>query len=218
MNVTVSLGGSVVSENIEELDFIVDQIRDIAERCEKVVVVVGAGSLKKYIGYCDQKCTNSELDSVGIRATRLNASVLRSYFDGACGFIPSSFRELNKALESSDLIFMGGTEPGHSTDGVSAIAAETIGADVMVDATDVDGVLLEEDSEESADVMTYSEVFEHIFSSSSDPGSYSLIDRTAKNVLERSDIDCVVVNGNKRDEILRAVFGGHSGTLLTTEG
>jgi Uridylate kinase len=35
---------------------------------------------------------------------------------------------------------MGGTEPGHTTDTVAMLLAERIGANVMINATSVDGV------------------------------------------------------------------------------
>ncbi len=216
MNVALALGGSIVSENIENLEKIIKQLQKISDVCEKVVVVVGAGKLKKYIEYCDEEVSNAEKDMVGIKATRLNASVLKSYFVDAYKSIPETFDELKIAVDTHDIVFMGGTEPGHSTDGVSAVCAEIIDADLMVNVTNVNGVLDNGGKGDKIGQMNFFELREQISSVSCDPGTYPLMDRTAIEILERSDIKLVVVDGNMPGEIIGAINGEHSGSVIVS--
>ncbi len=216
MNIAIALGGSVLSKNIENLDKLVEQIRKVREECENLLVVVGAGELKKYIDACSENASNAEKDSVGIRATRLSASVLKSYFDDVFPTIPSCSEELRDAFSRSDFVVMGGTEPGHSTDGVAAVGAELIDADMMIDVTDVNGVF-EKEGGVKIDSMDFSRLKDVMEGLSCDPGTYSLIDRSAVDILERSDIKLVVVDGNRPGEIYKAVKGDHSGSVVMNQ-
>ena len=50
---------------------------------------------------------------------------------------------LEKLLQlagSNKIVVMGGTEPAHSTDAVGSILAEFIGAELLINATSVDGL------------------------------------------------------------------------------
>lgn len=213
MNVAISLGGSVFTEKLDDVEFFASQVRRIAEKNGKVVVVIGAGRLKHQIEACSENTTNSERDMVGIRATRLNADVLRTYLPNAYPGIPESVEELRKAVSMFDIVVMGGTEPGHSTDGVAALAAEVIGAEVMINATDVKGVYRDkEDPGTKVDELDYTELRSLLESHSSEPGKYSLMDNTSVDILERSGIKTVVLNGLKENEIAFGVEGTHSGT------
>ncbi len=216
MNVAIALGGSIISENLENLEYLVKQLEQISKVCEKVVVVVGAGKLKKYIECCDEGISNAEKDMVGIKATRLNASVLKSYFVDAYKSIPKNFDEASIAVDTHDIVFMGGTEPGHSTDGVAAVCAEMIDADLMVNVTNVNGVLEDGGKGDKIDHMDFNELREQITSVSCNPGTYPLMDRTAIEILERSDIKLVVVDGNNPGEIIGAVKGEHSGSVIVS--
>ncbi len=52
---------------------------------------------------------------------------------------------------------MGGTEPAHSTDAVGSILAEFVGADLLINATSVDG-LYDKDPKKYQDAKTLPEV------------------------------------------------------------
>ena len=84
-----------------------------------------------------------------------------------------------------------------------------------VDITDVEGVFESSDLEgKKFDELSYSQLNDVIFEGSTKPGTYCLIDKTAVDILERSNIRAVVLDGNEEKEIERAVFGGHSGTVI----
>lgn len=217
-NVVISYGGSVFTQVLEtELEERVKELQELSDHVEKLIVVVGAGTLKSHIKASSDEASQAELDLVGIQATRLNASMLRTYFDDAHPTIPRTLDDVVEAVEYSDLIIMGGTEPGHSTDAVAALAAELIDADTMINATDVDGIYdSDPDSGEAEkmDEMSYSELLDMVAQKEVSAGSYALMDLTACKILDRSKIRTVVVNGMTAGELKAAVTGDHHGTEI----
>ncbi|MDY6789584.1 MAG: UMP kinase [Candidatus Nanohaloarchaea archaeon] len=214
----VSFGGSVFTKALSNIREKADELEELKEKFGRLVAVVGAGDLKRFIESCSDTASNSEKDTVGIRATRLNASVLKTYLEGAYPGIPESFEQLQEAIEIADTVVMGGTEPGHSTDAVAALAAEAIDADVFVKATDVEGVYDRDPGRNNAsklDKISFKELKDLISGRNSSPGSYNLMDLTACSILERSGIRTVVLDGTSRGEISGVATGEHSGTEIS---
>ncbi|EQD52620.1 uridylate kinase, partial [mine drainage metagenome] len=85
--------------------------------------------------------TEVELDEIGIEVTRLHARLLAARLGPPTpAHPPSSVREVVAALPHASPVVLGGTEPGHTTDGVAALVAARLRASTVVNATDVDGV------------------------------------------------------------------------------
>ncbi len=142
--VVISLGGSIVSRPSLDVQFIRDLssvLRDLP--VDRVGIVVGGGALaREYIGALRPAGVNENvLDEIGIHATRMNALAIASLLDGAPTEIPENINDAAKLLRQERYVVMGGTEPGHTTDTVSALLAERIGSRVMINATSVDGGL-----------------------------------------------------------------------------
>lgn len=202
---------------LDDLGRLVSELEEFKGEVDKLVVVVGAGRLKSHIDASSREASQAELDLVGIQATRLNAAVLKTYFKDAHPTIPTGLEDVVEAVEYSDFIVMGGTEPGHSTDAVAALAGELIEADVMVNVTDVDGIYTKNPGEEGAeklDSMTYSRLLDMVAQQEVSAGSYALMDLTACKILDRSKIRTVVVNGFKEGEMVKALGADHNGTEI----
>lgn len=217
MNMVISFGGSVFTDILPNLEERLDELEEVVEKTDKLVIVVGAGTLKTHIEAASEKASQAELDLVGIQATRLNASVLGTYFDEAHPTIPQSLDDLVEAVEYSDLIIMGGTQPGHSTDAVAALAGELIDADMLVNLTDVDGVYDSDPDEGDAtklDTMSYADLLDMVAQKEISAGSYALMDLTACKILDRSDIRTVIVNGKTKGELAGTLDGTHNGTEI----
>lgn len=217
MNMVISFGGSVFTDILPNLEERLDELEEVVEKTDKLVIVVGAGTLKTHIDAASEDASQAELDLVGIQATRLNASVLGTYFDEAHPTIPQSLDDLVEAVEYSDLIIMGGTQPGHSTDAVAALAGELIDADMLVNLTDVDGVYDSDPDEGDAtklDTMSYADLLDMVAQKEISAGSYALMDLTACKILDRSDIRTVIVNGKTKGELAGTLDGTHNGTEI----
>ena len=106
---------------------------------------------------------------------------------------------------------MGGTEPAHSTDAVGSILAEFIGADLLINATSVDG-LYDKDPNKYNDAKMYEkitpkEMMKVLNSKEIKAGTYEFFDMTAIQIINRSKIKTCIVNGKYPENILKAING-----------
>lgn len=110
--------------------------------------------------------------------------------------------------------------PGSSTDYRAVIFAGAIGADLVVNATDVAGVYTENPKThpgaEKLDSLTYGELEAIIKSNAAQaPGDYGLFDLKALRLAKRIGVPVVFVDGSDPEEIARAIEGGHHGTTVS---
>ncbi|MFB6158764.1 MAG: UMP kinase [Candidatus Nanohalobium sp.] len=189
-----ALGGSIYTSKLEETP----EIAEALEQHSPVCVVVGAGELKKNIEAAE--VSQAEKDLIGIQATRLNARTLGTQMD-AHPKIPETAEEIKEVARTGDNLVMGGLNPGFSTDAVAAIAAELLDAELYI-VSDVDGVYTEDPDNENAEKLEEVSVekLKNIVSgNSSEAGNYELIDKTALEIIERSEIPTKVMEGKTED-------------------
>ena len=145
--VIVALGGSLLRPEIEErhswLEGLVSVIRDRVSMNDRIGIVVGGGApAREGIELARPMITDeSHLDKIGIAATRLNATIVRESLSDSgipvSGTIPKSVDEAVLLLETRQVVVMGGTNPGHTTDAVAIRFAISSGADKCIIATNV---------------------------------------------------------------------------------
>ena len=115
------------------------------------------------------------------------------------------FRETTKGK----IVVMGGTEPAHSTDAVSAILAEYVQADLLVNLTAVDGLYTKDpkkyDDAELIEEITASDMMGIISGNEVKAGTYEFIDTTAIQMIKRSNLETVIANGNDPQNLIRAI-------------
>ena len=85
-----------------------------------------------------------DLDLVGIEATRENAKIFREALElknlGVAKHIPTTTEEAADLLKTFQIVVMGGTNPGHTTDAVSINLAAQSNSTGCTIATNVDFV------------------------------------------------------------------------------
>jgi len=113
---------------------------------------------------------------------------------------------------------VGGLQPAQSTTAVAALAAEAIGAEKLIIATDVEGVYTD-DPKKKPDAkllreVTLSRLEEILRGSSHAAGEYKLIDQLALKVLRRSGITALVIDGRRPENLEKALSGERVGTLI----
>lgn len=148
--VVVALGGSLLRPEVEgRNNWLMEMVRVIGARVEsgaKVALVVGGGApAREGIELARPLIEDvSHLDRIGIAATRLNATIVREALsDGGVDVsekIPESIEGAVLELVESDVVVMGGTEPGQTTDAVAIRLAIQSGAEKCVIATNVSKV------------------------------------------------------------------------------
>ncbi len=207
-----ALGGSVLTENLDKLEEYGEAFDSFDEQ---VAIVTGAGKLKENILAAEELANQSELDMIGIKATRLNAETLKA----AAEFhpkTPETPEEVREIASTGENFVMGGMVPGYSTDAVAATVAELLGAELYI-ATSTDGIY-DKDPEKHKDAEKLDKVsvqkIRSMTQGNSGAGKYELIDSTALDIIERSQIDTKVFLG-KPGNIEKS--GGFEATELKTE-
>lgn len=223
--VVVSIGGSILvptAGNVDNIIEIAALLDDLAAERKLYVVVGGGRYARKYIGFGrNLGASERHLDKVGIEFTRLNADLLRLALEGRDlpEKIPKTIKGASALGKEHDLIIMGGTVPGHTTDAVSAMLAREVGADILINATDVDGVYTADPKKKKNARMrkhiSYEKLLELVKAAEGKAGAHVPFDPKGSRILAEMKIPLIIVNGTKMDHLKKAILGDAStGTLV----
>ncbi|MDR1690621.1 MAG: UMP kinase, partial [Candidatus Methanoplasma sp.] len=140
--VVVSIGGSILIPGNDDSVYIKELAKMIKEVSEKVqlVIVCGGGKIARYYTVTGEELggTTYQLDMLGIGVTRLNAGLLAmSLGDISSTDIPTTAEDASRLSKPDNVVVMGGTVPGHTTDAVATMVAREMHADRVVNATSV---------------------------------------------------------------------------------
>jgi uridylate kinase len=222
MILVYSLGGSILAgQDAQGLKKYASELIELSKE-NKIYVVVGGGKIaREYISKA-RTLGASEIfcDEIGIGATKLNAALLISALGkDSDQEIPDSYSKA--ASSTARIVVMGGLYPGQTTDAVSALLAERVGADKLIIATSVDGVYTADpETDPSArklSRMTPRELVEMAMGTEMVAGSRSPIDPVAAKMIERSQIPTAVVLGKDISNLKKGATGAHEGTEITPE-
>ncbi len=201
-----------------------DSIEKIINKGYKIGIVVGGGPLaRSYINSLRElNVQESILDILGIESARLNALSLSSALQPYS--IPKVPKDLSEAIEifSNNLIpILGGLQPGHSTNAVSMILAESLNAKVVINMlNNVDGVYTGNPNDplsKKLDKITYKEMEELIKNMDQVAGGYELLDHVAFELIKRSKIKVIFINGKDPENLLKIIEGEKIGTELVPD-
>ncbi len=217
MKYVIKLTGKLFSkEHVSQIKEIVDILRKQVKQGSTVVVVTGGGKVaREYVSLGSELgISQAGLDLLGIESSRLNALILALLINEYAYLpIPRSVDEVMNALRSSKLVITGGLQPGQSTNAVSAIIAELLGADLLINATVVDGVY-DKDPKLYSDAKLLKEItvaeLEKVIRQTYEPGHYELLDPLALMIIKRSKIPLVFVNALKPYTILKVMNNDRS--------
>lgn len=221
--IVISVGGSILvrdlsSQNIKRYADVIYEI----SKDNKVFVVVGGGYIARdYIKVAKELGLNdSAADYIGIDITRINARLLIAALpeESVYGDVALNFKEAKNFSNFKDIIVMGGTEPGHTTDAVGAILAEYVSANMFINATSVDGVY-DKDPNKFTDakkigLLTTSGLMKIVGEARMDAGLNMILDILAIKVIERSGIETYILDGKDPLNILKAVNKEEIGTRI----
>lgn len=222
MKAVIKLGGFAFPDESEKplVKEYVNLLKELVSEYHLVVVTGGGHVARTYIRIArDMHVPESLCDQIGILVSRLNARLL---VDGLGEYafpqIPVNIDELKHYFASGKIVAMGGLTPGHSTNAVAAIAAETVSADLFVNATDVDGVYTSDPSKDrnarKLDEVTISQLTEILSKVDISAGSYDLMDPLALRIVDRSKIPTVILDGRKPANVARALRNEKIGTRV----
>ncbi|MCF2137124.1 MAG: UMP kinase [Candidatus Thorarchaeota archaeon] len=225
MRAVLKLGGSLLyrdaeEANLERVRAYANALITLTEDGHQLVVVVGGGiparafiSAARTLGASETQC-----DWLGIKIARLNAELLSAALGNvAYPIVAETLDDLERAFISGKIVLMGGLTPGQSTNAVAALAAEVIGADLLLNATNVDGVYDRDPQEQGAkklDKVTIDKLSTILSSGGVRAGEYRLFDPVAIRVVARSRISTIIFNGTKPENLSRILDGERIGTLI----
>ena len=220
----MSLGGSLLTRRQDAGSYrrYAEAFRKLKAKGHELVVVCGGGRpARQYISIAKELGATGELqDRLGILMTHVNATLLIAALgEDADPRVHRRGSEIRRHGIKKILVG-GGHMPKSSTDYRAALFAKAINADLIVNATDVSGVY-DKNPKTHPDAkkipkLTFSELEKIIRANVNQaPGEYGLFDLKALHIAEKLGIPVVIIDGSDPEEIIRAVEGRHSGTLIS---
>jgi uridylate kinase len=220
-NIVISIGGSVLfSDEVDENYFkkLKQLLQKLSEKYKLYLVVGGGRKARELIKQARQQGLSEEkLDMIGINVTRENAKTLTNILQNTNKEIPESTDEAKNI--KGNIIIMGGTTPGHSTDMVGAELAEKTNASKFIIATNVDGVY-DKDPNKYNEAKQLKEIYikeliEEYGTEWPTAGKNIVIDGPALKIIHRAKIPTFVLNGKKIREIEKAIDNkSFNGTII----
>ncbi|MDL2246341.1 UMP kinase [Methanobrevibacter sp. OttesenSCG-928-K11] len=222
MKIVIAIGGSILLQSYDYKKFqeYSDILKKLNNQHELFVVVGGGKPARDYINIVRElNAGEAQCDDIGIEVTRINAKLLlTSLGDVAYQKIPHNFQEALEYSAIGKIIVMGGTEPAHSTDAVSAILAEYVKADMLINLTSVDGMYTKDpnkyDDAELIDEITAEKMLDFISGKDTKAGTYEFFDMTAIQMIKRSSLKTVIANGYDSQNLLKIINGEKIGTKI----
>lgn len=222
MKIVISLGGSLLTKEFTPENFkkYADVLKRLKNKGHKLVVVCGGGKVCREYRDIAMNFTkdNILLDWIGIQATHLNAFTLIAALGKDAYPVSLKTLEEVKKIFKDKIIVCGGNVPGSSTGYDAALFAVTIKADLLIKASDVDGVYsADPDKNPKAkkfDKLTHDEFLKIIERNPQTPGEYRLFDLKATKLIKKNKIKTIFIDGNDPEEIIKAVEGRHNGTVI----
>ncbi len=224
MKVVISYGGSVLVPDRPNLELIREFCNMIIKLEHQFWIVVGGGKIARdYINAARQfNASDTYCDEIGIEVSRINARLLisslgdRTYPEPALNFKEAYLYSLEK-----NIVVMGGTHPGHTTDAVAAMLGEYVKADLIVIATSVDGVYSKDPKKypnaERYETLKASELVEISMKSEIRAGYIGVVDPLAAKIIERSNIKTVILDGRDMGNFFKCLSKkGFTGTIISS--
>lgn len=187
----------------------------------QLIVVVGGGSVARdFIRLANEVGLKpEEQDEIAISISRVLAQLLAMKGGVLKGTqVPTSLDELVRVFDEEGIAFMGGLKPGMTTDTVAAMAASMIKANLIVKATDQDGLFTKDPRKYSdaqkIDELGFGDLSEMLAENSHKVGIHQILDPEAVRLLQKERIVTVIVNGFKPENIILAVEGRKVGTRI----
>ena len=218
MKIVFDLGGSVINPKGFPDTSLVKKfsrlVLGLYKKKHQIVIVTGGGGLaKKYIGLAEPFNPPREfLDNIGIRATRMNAMLLIASLGSSVYERPvQNIEDFEHAISSKKIVVMGGTVPRQTTDAVAVAAAEFMGADLIIIATDVKGVY-DKDPNKFKGAKLYEKMKSQQMLKLMKKGEFKagwspVIDPVAAHLLVRAKIKTIVLDGRNLKNMGSAIGG-----------
>lgn len=143
----ISLGGSIIVPEPGRIDFLFlkkfqQLVLKFVKKGWKFVIIVGGGKTCRLYQQSASKISEispTELDWLGIQATRLNAYLLKIIFNEKAWpeILDNPDKNTAKKLLKKPVIIAAGWKPGRSTDYMAVLLAKKLKADTVINASNI---------------------------------------------------------------------------------
>jgi uridylate kinase len=218
--VALVIGGSILAPPEPDPAFlgqVADRLAGWSKKAQ-LFVVVGGGSPARRAIEAARSCgvAEGDLDRIGIQATRLNAQglacILRKKGANCNLEIPVTTAQALRLATQHDVVVMGGTVPGHSTDYVAVELAVEGKCERFVNATNVDGVYTS-DPNKHRDAkfkpeLSFADLLGIIGEREwSTAGAAGVLDGPSTVLVASKGVPTCIVNGRDLDNLGMAILG-----------
>lgn len=223
MRIVIRLGGSVVATpvNVRLISEYGEILKTLKAKGHDLAVVVGGGALaREFIKIAKELgLPEKDQDELAINVSRLYAQLFaRILGELSCEKIPVNVEEAVKCLEKRKIAVLGGLKPGMTTDTVAALVAEGIDAEVVIKATDQEGVYNKDPRKHpdavKLDRLSFEDLPKVLAEDKHKAGIHQILDPEAVKILKAKRVKVQVLNGFKPENLLLAVEGRKVGTII----
>jgi uridylate kinase len=212
---------------LDVLNTISSEVKELIELGVEVAIVIGGGNIHRGVAGATVGMDRTTSDHMGMLATVINSLALQDSMErnGINTRVltaidmqeiaePYIRRRAVRHLEKKRVvIFAAGTgNPYFTTDTAAALRANEIDAHVIMKATKVDGIY-DKDPMKFKDAVKIDKLkFMDVLNK-----GLAVMDSTAISLCMDNEIDILVFNMFKKGNIMRAVMGDNTGTIVTNK-
>lgn len=218
------MGSDSFGINRDTIMKIVTQIKEICDLGVQVAIVVGGGNIFRGVSVQAGSMDRATADYMGMMATVMNALALKDALEslGAKARVQSALsmqqiaetyarpKAIQYLEEGKIVIFAAGTgNPFFTTDTAAALRGAEMGCEIVMKATNVDGVYTA-DPKKNPDATRYQKVtFDEAIAK-----RLKVMDTTAFALCQERNLNIVVFSLNKEGALKRVIMGKDEGTLV----
>lgn len=219
--IVLRIGGSVLGSppKAKLLKGYAEIIAEAKSQGHSVGVVVGGGPVARaYIATAKELGLPREgQDMIAIDASRLNAKLVAMKL--GVKRVSTTIQGMMLELEKNGTGVMGGLRPGITTDTVAAILGDAWQSNLLVKASDQDGVYTADPrTDKEAKLLhnlSYQELVRILGGTRHRPGIHSIVDPVAAKFIAKHKLTLVVTNGFFPSNVRKALLGERVGTLVS---
>ncbi|SQH24429.1 UMP kinase [Kingella kingae] len=202
----------------------VRQVKEISDLGVEVTIVVGGGNIFRGVSAQAGNMDRATADYMGMLATVMNALALKEALEsiGAKARVQSALamqqiaetytrpKAIQYLEENKIVIFAAGTgNPFFTTDTAAALRGAEMCCDVMLKATNVDGIYTADPKKDPSatryQTVTFDEAIEK---------NLKVMDATAFTLCRERNLNIVVFGINKEGALKNVILGADEGTLV----
>ncbi len=213
--IVLSLGGSLIVPKAIDVVFLkkfrVLLLSEIKKGSRFIIVAGGGDAARKYQSAASNvtATTPSDLDWVGIAATKINAELIRVIF-GRYAFKEILTNPKKKAKSEKKILVGSGWVPGFSSDMDAVLLAKTYGADTVINLSNVSYVYTADPhkvkSAKPIKQMTWEE-FLDLTGRQWKPGAHVPFDPEASKFAQNNRMTVIITKGSDIDNFKKILSG-----------